>query len=53
MVRTYLLTIAFICAAATARPQGSTLPLGADAYPIIDRFDISSGMPAPFFTSLK
>jgi len=33
--------------------QGSTLPLGTDAYPIVDRLDISSGISAPLFTSLK
>lgn len=33
--------------------QGTTLPLGSDAYHIADRLDISSGSPAPFFTSLK
>lgn len=33
--------------------QGTTLPLGTDAYHIADRLDISSGQAAPFFTSLK
>lgn len=39
--------------AALLSAQGSTLPLGTDAYQIVDRLDISSGVSAPFFTSLK
>ncbi|MBK7336029.1 MAG: hypothetical protein IPJ00_07610 [Saprospirales bacterium] len=34
--------------AALLSAQGSTLPLGTDAYQIVDRLDISSGVSAPF-----
>ena len=33
--------------------QGSAIPLGNDAYPIIDRLEIKTGIPVPFVTGMK
>ncbi|MBK7409713.1 MAG: hypothetical protein IPJ40_17700 [Saprospirales bacterium] len=53
-MRSFFLFIAlFILGIQLLPAQGTTLPLGTDAYHIIDRLDISSGISAPFFTSLK
>lgn len=33
--------------------QGSVVPLGSDAYQIIDRLEIKTGIPVPFVTGMK
>ena len=49
----YFLILFFYSGIQLLFAQGTTLSLGTDAYHIVDRLDISSGVPAPFFTSLK
>lgn len=49
----YCLMIFAALLPAFAHAQGSNLPLGNEAYPLLDRLEILSGVPAPFHSSLK
>jgi hypothetical protein len=53
MIRPTALLFAWLSGVVILAAQGTTLPLGTDAYHIVDRLDISSGVSAPFFSSLK
>jgi hypothetical protein len=48
-----LLTLSFVLSYLTIFAQGSAIPLGNDAYHIIDRLEIKTGTPVPFITGMK
>ena len=53
MIKSRLCILIFACSPIVLFAQGSNLPMDSEAYHLLDRLEIASGMPAPYHSSLK
>lgn len=53
MIKSRLCVLIFACSPIVLFAQGSNLPMDSEAYHLLDRLEIASGMPAPYHSSLK
>lgn len=49
----FFLFLSFLCFSVMLHGQGTIIPFGNDAYHIMDRLEIKTGIPTPFHSSLK
>ncbi|MBK7871566.1 MAG: hypothetical protein IPJ74_13280 [Saprospiraceae bacterium] len=52
-MKKFTLSLSIIIISLHLYAQGTHLPLGNEAYHILDRLEIKSGVPSPFHSSLK